>query len=222
MSTPNEKLPVYELVINEKEDSELEVNFIALVDRPAIEKNFMTFNDQPRLEMKFAAIDDERFIISGPAMLADMPIYRKDEDGTEYMVVFKADTIYKIAQKFFEKNFNSNFNIMHEADMAVEGVCVFESFIVDDTRGISAMAGYEEAKNGSWFISAKVSNPTVWQAIKEGLVKGFSVEGTFGFTPSTDKYLEILQKVKDVLAADLTGGEDAYDKIVEILNEKSI
>lgn len=222
MSTPNQKLPVYELVINEKPDSELEVNFIALVDRPAIEKNFMTFKDQKRLELNFAAVDDERFIISGPVMLADMPIYRKDEYGTEYMVIFKEETIYKIAQKFFEKNYNSNFNIMHQADKTVEGVCVFESFITDDKRGIAPMAGYEDAKNGSWFISAIVKNPDTWAAVKNGDLKGFSVEGIFGFVaPQVDEYADIFKQIKDILAADLTDGDGAYDAIMQLLNEKS-
>lgn len=196
---PAPTLPVYELVIDENKESELEVNYVALVDKPAIEKDFLKFNEQQRLEIKFAAVDEERFIISGPAMLADMPIYRKDEDGTEYMVVFKAPTIYKIAQKFFDKNFNQNFNIMHDAEMQVDGVGVFESFIVDSTRGIQPMKGFEDAKDGSWFISAKVDNPTVWQAIKDGLIKGFSVEGMFGFKKEESKEEQMLSEIKKIL-----------------------
>jgi len=193
------KLPIYELLIDENPESELEVSYVALVDKPAIEKDFLKFNDQPRLELKFSTIDEERFIISGPAMIADMPIYRKDEDGTEYMVIFRADTIYKIAQKFFDKKFNQNFNIMHDANMKVDGVCVFESFLPDSTRGIQPMKGFEDAKDGSWFISAKVDNPTVWQAIKDGLIKGFSVEGIFGFTREKTDEEKLLSEIKKIL-----------------------
>lgn len=196
---PGQSLPVYELVIDENKESELEVNYVALVDRPAIEKDFLKFNEQQRLELKFANVDEERFIISGPAMLADMPIYRKDDDGTEYMVVFKAPTIYKIVQKFFDKNFNQNINIMHDAAMKVDGVGVFESFIVDSTRGIQPMKGFEDAKDGSWFISAKVNNPTVWQAIKDGLIKGFSVEGVFGFERELSQEETMLAQIKEIL-----------------------
>lgn len=181
------KLPVYELVINEDEKSKLEVDFIALVDRPAIERDFMKFNKDNPVNMTFASIDEDRRIISGPAMLADVPIYRKDEDGTEYYVVFKEATIYKIAQKFLDKNYNQNFNLMHSDEMEVNGVALFESFIVDSNRGIVPMRGFEDAKNGSWFISAKVDNAAVWKEIKDGTLKGFSVQGNFGFTRPADE-----------------------------------
>lgn len=34
-------LPVYELVISNEETSDVEVSFVALVDKPAIERNFL-------------------------------------------------------------------------------------------------------------------------------------------------------------------------------------
>ena len=37
---------VYRAEIDPSLDSDLEVNFIGLVDRPAIERNFQSFNDQ--------------------------------------------------------------------------------------------------------------------------------------------------------------------------------
>ena len=86
--------------INEDLNSDLEVQYVALVDRPAIQKNFLAFKDIPQA---FANVDEDRRIISGPATLADQPIYRKDEQLGEYLVVFKADTIFSIAQKFFQK-----------------------------------------------------------------------------------------------------------------------
>lgn len=208
MPTHTGKLPVYELVINEDEKSKLEVDFIALVDRPAIERDFMKFNEDTPIKMSFASVDEDRFIISGPAMLADVPIYRKDEDGTEYYVVFKEATIYKIAQKFLDKKYNKNFNIMHSAELEVEGVSVFESFIVDSNRGIAPMRGFEDAKNGSWFISAKVDNAAVWDEIKAGTIKGFSVQGNFGFTRPVEEKIEVEDE-----------DTEQMQKIIDILNE---
>ena len=40
-----EKLPIYRLDIVEDLDSNVEVDFVALVDRPAIEKSFLAFQD---------------------------------------------------------------------------------------------------------------------------------------------------------------------------------
>jgi hypothetical protein len=189
-------LPLFELLINEDEGSELAVNYVALVEKPAIERDFMAFNkDEPR-GMKFAAVDEERRIISGPAMIADMPIYRKDDDGTEYFVVFKSPTIQAIAQKFFAKSFHQNVNIMHDPTQQVGGVTVFESFIVDAARGIQPMKGFEDVAQGSWFISAKVNNEGVWDQVKVGNIKGFSVEGIFGYkkkpTPEEAAFGEII------------------------------
>lgn len=173
-----DKLPIYNLTIDENTDSELEVSYVALVDAPAIEKNFLAFKDKKPFTF---AVNEEKRIISGPAMLADFLIYRRDDDFGEYMVMFQAQTILQIAQKFFSKNFNSNFNLFHDPELKLDGVTVFESFIVDETRGIKPMAGFEDAAQGSWFISAKVNDDVIWDKIKKGELKGFSVEGMFKY-----------------------------------------
>jgi hypothetical protein len=169
-------LPVYEMVINPEETSEVEVSFVALVDKPAIEKNFMAFKDQ-RLSF---AVNEERRIISGPAMIADQLIYRKDENG-EYNVFFSPETVRDIALKFFKKDYQKNLNLFHDPNLSLQGVTIFESFISDESRGIQPMKGFEDLPNGTWFISAKIENDEVWQAIKSGQVKGFSVEGIFSY-----------------------------------------
>ena len=169
-------LPLYEMVINPEETSEVEVSFVALVDKPAIERNFLAFKDN---KLHFA-LDEEKRIISGPAMVADAPIFRKDENG-EYNVFFSAETIRDIAVKFFKKDYQKNLNLFHDPSLSLEGVTIFESFVSDVSRGIQPMKGFEDLPDGSWFISAKVDNEEVWNRIKSGEVKGFSVEGIFSF-----------------------------------------
>lgn len=129
---------------------------------------------------KFAIQSEEERIITGPAMLADTPIYRNDERG-EYYVVFDAPTIKKIAQKYFAKGFQNNVNLQHDKGQIVEGVTVFESWIVDSKRGIAPMKGFENVPEGSWFISMKVNDDATWQKVKAGEIKGFSVEGVFEY-----------------------------------------
>ena len=75
-----EKLPVIYLTIDDDHDTGLD--FISLVDRPAIERNWMAFNKKQKF-----ALNEEKRIVSGMAMVADYPIYRKDEDEREYYVV---------------------------------------------------------------------------------------------------------------------------------------
>ena len=171
------KLPIYQLEISEDLNDEVEVDFVALVDKPAIEKDFLMFKEA---KANFVIQSEDRRIVSGALMLADTPIYRNDQNG-EYYVTFTKDTIEKIAQKFFKKGYQSNVNLMHDEALAVEGVTMYESFIVDSSRGVMAMKGFEDAPEGSWFGSFKVENESVWNKIKSGEFKGFSVEGIFNY-----------------------------------------
>jgi hypothetical protein len=190
-------LPIYLLDINEDEQAQTEVNFIALVDKPAIQKNWQMFKEAPA---RFA-VDQEKQIISGALMIADMPIYRKDEEFGEYYAVFNAATIEKIAIKYYQKGFQSNVNLMHDGDMIVEGATMFESWIVNRELGKMPMKGYEDVSDGSWFGSFKVTNDAVWGMVKDGLIKGFSVEGLFQYRPKKQEMSEeqILAKIQDLL-----------------------
>jgi len=171
------KLPIYQLEISDDLNDDVEVDFVALVDRPAIERDFLMFKEA---KANFIIQSEDRRIVSGALMLADTPIYRNDQNG-EYYVTFTKDTIEKIAQKFFKKGYQSNVNLMHDEALAVEGVTMYESFIVDLSRGVMAMKGFEDAPEGSWFGSFKVENESVWNKIKSGEFKGFSVEGIFNY-----------------------------------------
>jgi hypothetical protein len=189
------ELPIYELMINEDIQDDAEVSFIALVDRPAIQKNWNAFKEN----VKFQIISEDKRIISGPVMLADSPIYRNDSINGEYYVVFSKDTIFKIAQKFFKKGYQANVNLMHDSEQQVSGVTMFESFISDKDRGILPMKGFEDAPDGSWFGSFKVEDDAVWQMIKEGKVKGFSVEGVFEYSKAKTKEAQLLESIKEIL-----------------------
>lgn len=191
-------LPIYLLDISEDESNETEVNYIALVDKPAIKFNWQKFQEAPQ---KFA-INIEKQIVSGPLMIADLPIYRKDTEFGEYYAVFNSEAIEKIAQKFYQKGFQSNVNLMHDEGMIVEGATMFESWIVNREQGKMPMKGYEDVSDGSWFGSFKVNNDKVWQMVKDGLVKGFSVEGLFQYKPKKQEMSEdeIVEKIKNLLS----------------------
>lgn len=190
------ELPIYELMISEDMNDDAEVNFVALVDRPAVQRNWNAFKDK----VNFQIISEDKKIISGLLMLADTPIFRSDATNGDYYVTFSKDTIFKIAQRFFKKGYQANVNLMHEASMQVEGVTMFESFISDTSRGIAPMKGFEDSPDGSWFGSFKVDNEAVWQMIKDGKVMGFSVEGIFEYTRQKSKEQAMLDNIKDILS----------------------
>ncbi|WP_322518624.1 XkdF-like putative serine protease domain-containing protein [Chitinophaga sancti] len=174
-------IPTYEIFIDENEDSF--VSAVALVDKPAIEKNFFAFNEHTKLQFSY---DDERQELIGPAMIPDIEIYRKEQNtGAEYNVFFSKETIRQIAQVFFKKNFANNTNISH-TDIPAHSY-IFQSYIVDDDKGIKSPKGID-VPDGSWIVGMKVTDNTVWQDIKSGKLKGFSVEGLFQFSDSQVKH----------------------------------
>lgn len=172
----NKKLPVYKLRVSEDDDSPLVVDYIGLVDDPAIQLNWLTFDKK----IKFSS-DNQKRLIMGALMVADMPIYRRDEKMGEYYVVFEKEEIYKIVQKFFRNKLTSNFNIMHEG-ANLDGVYLIESFIIDDSRGVKAPEAFKDLAQGSWLCTVKVDNDEIWERfIKTGELKGFSIEGLFSY-----------------------------------------
>lgn len=191
-----QKLPIYKLVINDDDTDTSGVQAVALVDQPAIEQNWQVFTGVKQL---FQTTNAEKKIISGALMVADMPIYRKDQQG-EYYVVFDKQSIFNIVKKYFRNNNTSEVNMMHDSNKMVQGVYMIESFIIDKERGITTPKGFDELPEGSWFGSFKVDNQDVWDNfIKTGKFKGFSVEGYFQPAPVEAKDDDILQKIKDIL-----------------------
>lgn len=188
-----DKLPCYEMIIEESTTSEIGVSFVALVEKPAIEKNFLAFNS---LKIEFSK-DEEKRIISGPAMVANSLIYRKDDSG-EHNVFFSKKTIEEIALKFFKMDYHKNLNLFHDPKLSLAGVTIFESFVTDTARGIMPMKGFEDLPEGTWFISCKVENDIIWEKIKAGEVKGFSVEGIFNYVKKPqaleDQIAELLNR----------------------------
>jgi hypothetical protein len=142
------KLPVYKLDINEW-DEETGIEFVSLVESPAIQKDFLAFSETP---IKFAIQDEEKRIVTGAAMIADLPIYRRDDVRGEYYVVFDKESIFKIAKKWARGNKYDAVNAHHRTPI-MDGVSLFESYIIDRERGVMPPKGFDEVADGSWFVS---------------------------------------------------------------------
>ena len=168
-------LPLIEFKLTEDVEG---LQAIALVDSPAIGLNYQAFAPH-----KFEVINEDKRIVMGAAMIPDLPIYRRDERG-EYYAIFKKETIKSLVQKLFKENRHNNFNEQHNAFKILDGVFIYQSFITDAELGISAPSGFENVADGTWFIAAKVENDEAWAKVKkEGILKGFSVEGVFDLEP---------------------------------------
>ena len=173
-------IPVYDALIT---DDECGMNRISLVDAPAVDTDFLAFAKDKQPQM-YSVTDEEKHIVRGVIMRADYPIYRRDKRG-EYYVIYKADTIRKMAEKYLLESKQNEVNLDHQEDTDVDGVQMVQWFIKDSANGINP-AGFEDIAEGSLFAEFHVVNEEVWASIKEGTYKGFSLEGVFDLQPEKD------------------------------------
>lgn len=188
------KLPLYKAILS---SDDCGISKISLVENPAVQSNFVCFSEEKKQEAKFAIQDEEKREILGVIMRADFPIYR-NSNGYEYYVQYDADVIKEMAQKMFEDGNENKINLQHQENSDVETVKIFECFIKDVEMGINPK-GFEDIENGSMFARFKVEDDNLWQEIKNGTFKAFSLEGTFEFVEEKDddidQIINLLEKI---------------------------
>lgn len=189
------KLPIYYASINEDlqgQDLKLQgIQNIALVESPAMLTDWLMFEEHKQTELKMA-INEEQRIITAPVIVADLPIYRKVEDPKgsgimkECYVVYTKEANMQILQKYMRDGNQNKNKVTHDTTDLSKGINVFEVFMSDTSRGISAPKGLESLPDGTIFCSMKISNDDVWNMAKKGLVKGISLEGFFDLELEAD------------------------------------
>ena len=168
---------IIELVIDENDETS-GIDAVSVVHSPAIEENFIALKKH---EVELKEIDAEKRILMGAALVPNKHIYRRNEKDEEYYIYFSEKTVRKASELFLMRS-NQN-NATYEHKDKLEGLSVVESWIIDDEKSDkSRLYGFDLPK-GTWMISMKVNNDEVWKDVKEGKVKGFSIEGYFA-----DKY----------------------------------
>jgi hypothetical protein len=149
------------------------VEFVSLVKNPAIEVNWQAFNAK---SIMFQSIPDKQKL-AGPLMIPDMPIYRFDNEMGEYYIVFDAESIEKMAEKFNRSSKGNNINLEH-TDKTVQAF-VAENWITGDSDKSKSSFGFDLPK-GTWFAVVKVDDEQFWMdSVKGNVVMGFSIEGLF-------------------------------------------
>ncbi len=184
-----ENIKLVELVIDDEEG----VEFVSLVDTPAIESDFLAFKKE---DFKFKIQNEEKRIVSGYFMIADLPMLRMRND-TVFYCVFRKHTIEKIVNKFMKEGLTNQTNLMH--DSQADGVYIIESLIIDKKRGVLAPENFEKVPDGSWWGSMRVENDDIWQQVKDGTFKGFSVEGIFSSSKELNLQTRIVAKIREVI-----------------------
>lgn len=128
-------------------------------------------------EKRFS-FNEDQMIVTGPAMVPNMMIPRRDAMGNLFHVYFSEETVRKIAQKFLEQNKQHNTDIDHDDNVTNENT-LLESWIVEDPEKDKAAALGFDVPKSTWMTSYKINNTDTWNKIKEGKLNGFSIAGQF-------------------------------------------
>jgi hypothetical protein len=180
------------------------IDAISIVEAPAIESNFIALKAH---EIKFAQVDAEKRILMGPVLIPDKPIFRKqimNGEMQEFYVYFSKNTVSRASQMFLMKGNQGKATLEH--DMALQGICMVESWIKEDMeKDKTAIYGMTDPI-GTWMGCLKVTNDEIWNDyVKTGRVKGFSIEGYFA-----DKSMPLSKVQTD---------DEKLAKVIDILTE---
>ena len=168
---------------------------ISLVKYPAVERNFLCFEDK-KAPVKMAFNADKQ-IITGVVCLADTPIYRFTEGYGEYFVIFSKETIEKMVVKYSKDGLFNSVNLQHNDNSYVDGVYLFESYLVNKERGILPTE-FADIPEGSWICSFKIEDNKLWDEIVNGKdLNGFSLQGYFDLIEGklTDEIDELINEI---------------------------
>lgn len=147
-------------------------------------------------------LNDEKRIIYSPAMKPGILIPRLDEvTGEKYFVTFKENTIRKMSQRFLIDKRTDKTNYEH-TDQKFENVFLVESWIVEGEKDKAYQLGYKttDIPKGTWMVGYRVDNDEVWSMVKDGKVKGVSIEGNFEHSFSKNKQDEyLLEEIINIL-----------------------
>tara|TARA_R100000734_G_C3292245_1_gene83929 strand:- start:178 stop:795 length:618 start_codon:yes stop_codon:yes gene_type:complete len=190
---------IVELVIEDESES-LAIDAISLVSAPAIEQDFVFFGKEKE-KLTFAKLDKEKRMLVSPALIPNKQIFRYDANlDQEYYVYFSPDTVRKASELYLKHN--NHHKATYEHQDRVAGVLTTESWIIENPKmDKSKLYGFDLPK-GTWMVKMKIENDELWNKIKEGELKGLSIEGYF-----VDK----MQKMSEKKPTDL--------EILEALNE---
>ena len=193
---------IVELVIDE-DSQELAIDAISLVSAPAIEENWVFFGKEKN-NLTLAKVDEEKRMLVSPALIPNKQIFRYDPNtDSDYYVYFSKDTVRK-ASELYLKN-NNHHKATHEHSERVSGVLTVESWIIDDPKmDKSTLYGFSLPK-GTWMVMMRIDNEELWKEIKEGNLKGLSIEGYFTdkmekMSEKTPTDQEILEALKEIIS----------------------
>lgn len=168
-------METYRIVFDE--DKVDGVYAISLVEAPAIDVEFVALSKE---KVQLKEVNEEKRLLISPVLIPNQKILRMTAEGTPYNIVFDEETILKVQQNFYKKGYQNNSTLEHDENLKLSDVTFVESWIKDDeNHDKSIKYGFSDLPIGTWFAVMKVENDEVWNKVKRGEVKGFSIDGAF-------------------------------------------
>lgn len=165
----------YKVTVNEL-DEETGVDFVAVVDYPAIEVNFISLKNKVLADVKLTA---DKTKLAGPFLIPNKAILRYDESEGFYDIFYDDESVEIIQNKFHRLGKNRNINLQHNLDYIIPATIV-ESWIVTDPENDKSKAlGFTDLVKGTWFAIVRPDDPSILTETFLKEFKGFSIEGLF-------------------------------------------
>jgi hypothetical protein len=157
---------------------ESETLAISLVENPAMDSEFVALEKEEEEKENVFLSSDEKHMVYGAVLIPDKDVYRKANGG--YYINFSKESIEKMSQDIMKEY--RQFDIKTDHKDEVSDVCVVESWIVQDSYKDKSNALGIDVPEGTWMAGVKVNNQDTWNRIKNGELKGFSVESVLAYS----------------------------------------
>lgn len=209
-------IPIFDISVDEEGMGLFGLSF---VDNPAIQVELHAFKAEEAQKVFFAS-HEKREVVS-PVMIPNQLIIR-EAMGIPYYMRASEETIRKMYEKYMLSGNWNNFTYMHEnmdadiSERVKEGIYLQRLWIIEDEKNDDACTkyGFTDLPKGTLMMKCKVNNRQIWNEIKEGKLRGISLEAFFDKI-NTNKALQITySKMKTNL--------ELFQKFIAFLNEVSV
>lgn len=191
------EIPIYDVAI---EEDDLGLTCVSFVSEPAIMRDFVAFSDESK-QLMWLSSNEKREVVS-PILIPNQLIYRQSDDGQPFYIRWTAETIRLAAEKFLLNGYFNNVSFQHSffdnpegkyEDSFLKDVSLLRMWITESENDeINTKYGFKDLPIGTLVVHYKVFNRKLWKSIKEGEVKGLSIEA---FT-SIEKIKQNIQENK--------------------------
>lgn len=221
----NTSFPIYDIVLD---GDSCGLTAISLVDEPAIMEDFIAFKKEKMVDSKLWFSNNEKREIVSPILIPNQLILRQNEEGGLYYIRWSEKTIRQAAEKYLANGWFNNFTVMHPTfydesltyeDVLEKDVYMLRMWIIDnpETDDAKKVYGFDLPK-GTLMVHLKCHNRKIWQRVKNGELKGLSIEAFTNMVKvDNDIKLSINMSKFDVNDKQL----NLFQKFIKFLNEVS-